>query len=484
MADTLQSARARQRGYFRPRFVDRLVAEHLSGRRDHTSRLWPLLMFELWHRRYLDGSSHDRAVTQDSSLPFGRAGFSAKGQDVSDSALPSASPAPVVVALRLLSNGGVPRGRPYPIAFLLTSFDVGGTERQMVELIRRLDRSEFDVHVACFHRRGALESLVAGHVASIATFPIHGFGRPATVRQWLAFARWCRHINARVVHTCELYANIFGLPAAALAGVDVRIGNRRELVTPGQDARSARLPAAGIPSRPCRRRQLGGGRRAAPPRRRPGREDSHDLRTASTARRSPAAAIARPADSTRRDGRQPAAGKRPRHAHSPPRRIVDDSDPTPSSSSSATDRCDASLRASRCELRGLGSQRAVPRRANRRPGTARVERSLCAPLTIRSESERRARGHGRGTCRSSRLASAACPSSSTPASHGLLVEPDRPAALAAAVLDLMDRPQFASGLGRAAREKAERQFSFDRMVSGFEHFYLSELGRRAVRPRT
>ena len=34
------------------------------------------------------------------------------------------------------------------------------------------------------------------------------------------------------MHTCELYANIFGLPAAALAGVDVRIGNRRELVTP------------------------------------------------------------------------------------------------------------------------------------------------------------------------------------------------------------------------------------------------------------
>ena len=32
----------------------------------------------------------------------------------------------------------------------------------------------------------------------------------------------------------------------------------------------------------------------------------------------------------------------------------------------------------------------------------------------------------------------------------------------------------------AARERAERQFSFDRMVSGFEHLYLSELGRRAV----
>ena len=62
----------------------------------------------------------------------------------------------------LLYPAAVPRGRPYPIVFLLTSFDVGGTERQMVELMRRLDRGRFDVHVACFHRRGPLESLVAG----------------------------------------------------------------------------------------------------------------------------------------------------------------------------------------------------------------------------------------------------------------------------------------------------------------------------------
>ena len=49
--------------------------------------------------------------------------------------------------------------------------------------------------------------------------------------------------------------------------------------------------------------------------------------------------------------------------------------------------------------------------------------------------------------------------------QGLLVEPDQPAALATAILDLMNRPQFASVLGLAARERAERLFSFDRMVS-------------------
>lgn len=53
-SDVLRSPRTRQRGYFEPAFVDRLVEEHLSGKRDHTLRLWQLLIFELWHRHYLD----------------------------------------------------------------------------------------------------------------------------------------------------------------------------------------------------------------------------------------------------------------------------------------------------------------------------------------------------------------------------------------------------------------------------------------------
>jgi asparagine synthase (glutamine-hydrolysing) len=52
--DVLGSAAARQRGYFDYRFVDRILGEHLSGRRDHALRLWQLLVFELWLRQYVD----------------------------------------------------------------------------------------------------------------------------------------------------------------------------------------------------------------------------------------------------------------------------------------------------------------------------------------------------------------------------------------------------------------------------------------------
>ena len=51
--DVLRSQEARHRGYFNAPFVDRILEEHLAGRRDHSLRLWQLVVFELWHRQYV-----------------------------------------------------------------------------------------------------------------------------------------------------------------------------------------------------------------------------------------------------------------------------------------------------------------------------------------------------------------------------------------------------------------------------------------------
>jgi asparagine synthase (glutamine-hydrolysing) len=48
--DILDSPTARQRGYFDYSFVDRVLDEHITGKRDHAMRLWQLLVFELWNR--------------------------------------------------------------------------------------------------------------------------------------------------------------------------------------------------------------------------------------------------------------------------------------------------------------------------------------------------------------------------------------------------------------------------------------------------
>jgi asparagine synthase (glutamine-hydrolysing) len=61
-ADVLLSQRARQRGYFNVAFIQRLVREHLDGTREHTRRLWALLIFELWHRQYVDSGGAQRQL--------------------------------------------------------------------------------------------------------------------------------------------------------------------------------------------------------------------------------------------------------------------------------------------------------------------------------------------------------------------------------------------------------------------------------------
>lgn len=113
----------------------------------------------------------------------------------------------------------------------MTSFEKGGTERQMTELVRRLDPARWEVHLACFDGRGPWFERAAEHAASVAEFPVKSFARPGVLRHVSQFASWCRQRRIAVVQTTEIYSNIFALPGAAIAGVPVRIGSRRGLNT-------------------------------------------------------------------------------------------------------------------------------------------------------------------------------------------------------------------------------------------------------------
>ena len=52
--DTLLSQSARERGLLRPDYVERLLDEHCTGARNHHTRLWALLMLELWFQMWID----------------------------------------------------------------------------------------------------------------------------------------------------------------------------------------------------------------------------------------------------------------------------------------------------------------------------------------------------------------------------------------------------------------------------------------------
>jgi asparagine synthase (glutamine-hydrolysing) len=68
-SEVLLSQRCRERGYFRPQAIRRLLDKHLDGGADHNQQIWNLLCLELWHRVFLDRSTtfHGSSVRE-----FGR----------------------------------------------------------------------------------------------------------------------------------------------------------------------------------------------------------------------------------------------------------------------------------------------------------------------------------------------------------------------------------------------------------------------------
>jgi asparagine synthetase B (glutamine-hydrolysing) len=58
----LLEPRTLARGYFNPKAIRVLLEEHRRGRRDHSAQIWMLLMFELWHRNFLESRSFCASV--------------------------------------------------------------------------------------------------------------------------------------------------------------------------------------------------------------------------------------------------------------------------------------------------------------------------------------------------------------------------------------------------------------------------------------
>ena len=192
----------------------------------------------------------------------------------------------------------------------------------MVELMRRLDRREFEVHIACFHRGGPLESRALEGAASIACFPIRRL-RPSVRRAADAGVRALvpSHRRADRPHLRALREH----PRAA------RRRARRRAACASATGASCGRPTSGAPTS-----RRSGGRIAA----------AHAVVANSTAaaeqlrsegipaathpchperRRTATASPARPrhaSDPPDRHRRQPAAGEGSRHAASPPRRSL------------------------------------------------------------------------------------------------------------------------------------------------------------------
>ncbi|MGH7863219.1 MAG: asparagine synthase-related protein, partial [Candidatus Dormibacteraceae bacterium] len=57
MEDLLSEDRLRRQGLFNPAYVRGLIDDHLAKKQDNRKPLWSLLVFQLWHQRYLENAT-------------------------------------------------------------------------------------------------------------------------------------------------------------------------------------------------------------------------------------------------------------------------------------------------------------------------------------------------------------------------------------------------------------------------------------------
>jgi glycosyltransferase involved in cell wall biosynthesis len=130
-----------------------------------------------------------------------------------------------------------------PILLLTQSLALGGSERQLTEIAKALDRSRFEPHVGCFRSEGfrAQELLSAG--VPVAQFPVASFLGPSALSGALSMGRYFRKHSIRLVHTFDVPLNLFGIPVAKLFRVPYVISSQRALraLTPGLRRHMLRL---------------------------------------------------------------------------------------------------------------------------------------------------------------------------------------------------------------------------------------------------
>jgi L-malate glycosyltransferase len=120
---------------------------------------------------------------------------------------------------------------------MLTSFHIGGTERQVVNLALGIDPSRFDLHLACLRRSGALLGELKALQVPRPEFRIGRFYNPRTFWQGFRLAKYIRKNRIQIVHSYGFYSNVFTVPIAWLAGKSFVIASIRDtgdVLTPAQ----------------------------------------------------------------------------------------------------------------------------------------------------------------------------------------------------------------------------------------------------------
>lgn len=134
------------------------------------------------------------------------------------------------------------RAKATPVLLLARELGVGGSERQLAETAKALDRARFTAHVGCMREGFRCAELRAAGIP-VTVFPVESLYRPSAIAGARQLGRYLRQHNIQIVHAFDVPMDLFAVPAAWLFRAPVVLSSQRAFrdLTPGLTRRLLRL---------------------------------------------------------------------------------------------------------------------------------------------------------------------------------------------------------------------------------------------------
>ncbi len=118
-------------------------------------------------------------------------------------------------------------GAKIPVLLLARELHIGGTERQMTETAKRLDRSQFEPHVGCFRSIGIFGDELRDFGINLVEWPVTSYRSVSAVRGARDIAGYIRRHRIQIVHTWDFPLTTYAIPIARLATPALAVSSQR-----------------------------------------------------------------------------------------------------------------------------------------------------------------------------------------------------------------------------------------------------------------
>jgi glycosyltransferase involved in cell wall biosynthesis len=117
--------------------------------------------------------------------------------------------------------------KPIKIAYVIDQLAIGGTENQLLDLIRHLDKSKFIIYLICLRNTSYFKKVVLPCEKKV--IEVYSLASLNTLKKMFLFSKWLRKKKIDIVQAFFFDATVFSTLASKLSGNIKMVSSKRDL---------------------------------------------------------------------------------------------------------------------------------------------------------------------------------------------------------------------------------------------------------------